>query len=168
MKVPMANPRDSTHGDAETHVSATANDCLCRRAAGETPGDGDEIQQVRPVIARGEGEVQPFEGDTSDEDHCDAGSGRLEVRCPNCRASMKVAVDTRLTDLKCGACGIHFSLVDQSQATRTAPSLSKLGRFELVERLGVGGFGSVWKARDKELDRTVAIKIPRAAGIDDR
>jgi serine/threonine protein kinase len=40
-----------------------------------------------------------------------------------------------------------------------------MGRFELVERIGVGGFGSVWKARDKELDRTVAIKIPRQGGM---
>ncbi len=46
-----------------------------------------------------------------------------------------------------------------------APGLSKLGRFDLIERIGVGGFGSVWKARDKELDRTVAIKIPRAGGM---
>jgi hypothetical protein len=46
-----------------------------------------------------------------------------------------------------------------------APSLTKLGRFELIERVGLGGYGSVWKARDKELDRTVAIKIPRAGGM---
>jgi tetratricopeptide (TPR) repeat protein len=93
------------------------------------------------------------------------GPGHLEIRCPNCHTSMDVAVDTLLTDLTCPSCGSHFSLVDQSQATRMAPPLSKLGRFELVERIGVGGFGSVWKARDKELDRTVAIKIPRAGGM---
>jgi tetratricopeptide (TPR) repeat protein len=78
---------------------------------------------------------------------------------------MDVAVDTQLTDLTCSTCGGHFSLVDQSKATRMAPSLTKLGRFELIERLGVGGYGSVWKARDKELDRTVAIKIPRQGGM---
>lgn len=43
-----------------------------------------------------------------------------------------------------------------------ASPLIKMGRFELIERIGVGGFGSVWKARDKELGRTVAIKIPLA------
>ena len=30
-----------------------------------------------------------------------------------------------------------------------------------LERVGVGAFGAVWKARDLELDRTVAVKIPR-------
>ena len=41
-----------------------------------------------------------------------------------------------------------------------------IGHFELVEQIGVGTFGFVWKARDKELDRTVAIKIPRKGQLD--
>jgi WD40 repeat protein/tRNA A-37 threonylcarbamoyl transferase component Bud32 len=35
-----------------------------------------------------------------------------------------------------------------------------LGKFQLLERVGLGSFGAVWRARDPELDRTVALKIP--------
>jgi serine/threonine protein kinase len=38
----------------------------------------------------------------------------------------------------------------------------RLGKFELVEELGVGSFATVFRARDTELERTVAIKVPRA------
>jgi serine/threonine protein kinase len=46
----------------------------------------------------------------------------------------------------------------------------RLGKFELLEELGSGSFGHVFRARDAELDRTVAIKVlrdGRLAGRDD-
>jgi serine/threonine protein kinase len=41
----------------------------------------------------------------------------------------------------------------------------RLGKFELLERLGAGSFGCVYRARDTELGRVVAIKIPRAGSL---
>jgi serine/threonine-protein kinase len=48
-------------------------------------------------------------------------------------------------------------------------TLSRLGKFQLVELLGTGAFGNVYKAWDGELERIVALKIPRpGAGEPDR
>jgi serine/threonine protein kinase len=52
----------------------------------------------------------------------------------------------------------------------TCPWPRRLGKFALLEELGVGSFGHVFRARDTELDRTVAIKVLRAgrlAGAED-
>lgn len=36
-----------------------------------------------------------------------------------------------------------------------------INQFELLDQVGVGAFGSVWKAQDTKLDRAVALKLPR-------
>ena len=85
----------------------------------------------------------------------------LRIRCPECRSSIEVVVDAQLDGLHCRECGSNFSLIEDGRTTHGATTISTVGHFELIERLGVGGFGTVWKARDTELDRTVAVKIPR-------
>jgi eukaryotic-like serine/threonine-protein kinase len=42
----------------------------------------------------------------------------------------------------------------------TAHEPRTVGKLQLLEQVGAGAFGSVWKARDAQLGRTVAVKLP--------
>ncbi len=50
-----------------------------------------------------------------------------------------------------------------TETLQTHPELKTVGRYELLEIIGKGGFAEVWKARDPELDRFVAVKVPRSS-----
>ncbi|MFN3152505.1 protein kinase domain-containing protein [Bremerella sp.] len=49
----------------------------------------------------------------------------------------------------------------RQQSLEAVPAIGLFGHFELRECVGEGGFGTVWKAFDTRLERTVAIKLMR-------
>ena len=92
----------------------------------------------------------------------------LCVRCPHCHNPVEILDDSSLREIPCSNCGSSFSLVTDETVSYQSQESNRLGHFELVEMLGVGAFGSVWKAKDSQLDRTVAIKIPRKEQLSER
>ena len=52
--------------------------------------------------------------------------------------------------------------------TRVLPRLARFGnRYEIIELIGEGGMGRVYKARDLELDREIALKVIRGESSGD-
>ena len=85
----------------------------------------------------------------------------MHIRCPHCRNPIEVIEDDQLRDIICPSCGSSFNLLPDETVSHRSVAHRTLGRFELIERIGIGAFGEVWTAHDSELDRTVAVKIPR-------
>ncbi|HVC93782.1 MAG TPA: serine/threonine-protein kinase [Pirellulales bacterium] len=84
------------------------------------------------------------------------------LKCPHCGNRIQL-VEPRPKEITCVNCGSSFRVEPGTTATYrdTGPG-GTVGRFEILELLGRGAFGEVYKAHDPQLDRFVALKVPRA------
>ena len=92
----------------------------------------------------------------------------MDLVCPHCHNRIEIVTDTGSGEILCPSCGSTFRLDTEATASWRSLRGHQLGRFELIESVGVGTFGTVYKARDPQLDRVVAIKIPRSGNLADR
>ncbi|MGE3316458.1 MAG: WD40 repeat domain-containing serine/threonine-protein kinase [Planctomycetaceae bacterium] len=88
-------------------------------------------------------------------------------RCPHCQAIIEYSEISSAASATCRQCSENPStrtLLGTDEAPGTPRDSFR--HFELLEILGAGSFGVVWKAHDTHLDRTVALKIARRSGED--
>src|SRR5438105_15101066 len=87
----------------------------------------------------------------------------MYLLCPACHNPMELTERTLPEAVLCPACGSSIPVPGGPSTVREAlAGPARLGRFEVLGQVGSGAFGTVYRARDPELDRTVAIKVPRA------
>jgi WD40 repeat protein/tRNA A-37 threonylcarbamoyl transferase component Bud32/Flp pilus assembly protein TadD len=89
----------------------------------------------------------------------------MHILCPHCKNPIEVVDLPTRGELTCTACGSSFRVEPSSTTGWSDPKGETLDRFEILDTLGQGAFGTVYKARDPKLDRVVAIKVPRRDNI---
>jgi WD40 repeat protein len=92
----------------------------------------------------------------------------MHIHCPHCHNPIELVEGEPHGSVSCPSCGSTFALSKMPTALFIPEKGKKeVGRFVLMEELGRGAFGSVYKAHDPKLDRLVAIKMPRPGNVPD-
>src|SRR5262245_14608664 len=90
----------------------------------------------------------------------------MRLESPHGPHGIDVVVRSPEESISCPECGSTFSLFDPERTRSYHESGAQIiGRFRLIDHLGSGQYGDVWKAHDATLDREVALKLPRKESL---
>ena len=98
--------------------------------------------------------------------------GTADVQCPKCR------IDNPGTSRFCAECGTQLQQIKDIDIYSTetleipreelTPGATFAGRYQVIEELGKGGMGKVYKVFDKEINAKVALKLLKPEIVTDK
>jgi hypothetical protein len=139
--------------DPEAALLLVYGEFLVREERGEKPSPGEYISRF-PHCAAALCLQLDF--------HAAIGEGDLTLR-----VSEKVACEPMATTPYCTVAARGSPVANDARSTSSSPQADPvaIGRYRIIRRLGQGGFARVYLARDDELDRPVAVKVPNPESV---
>ena len=130
--------------------------CVQARARGEVVSDGSimdthadlmpelacELKKLKMIeTAQRQAEQETNSAQTTTGGHVQAPSSHSSIQCPNCHNHVQLAPDMSLAAMTCEVCASVIRIASDDPETSPSRLNTRLGRFELIDKVGAGGFG---------------------------